>query len=101
PNHTIERAGPPSQVSLTRALAPEHDLGRLQQYHKIEDKALVLDVVKVVLELLERVLVGGAIRVAQLRPARDSRLHDVALVVVRDFFRKPLHELRALGPRPD
>src|SRR5512134_282477 len=89
PNETTWRA-------LARALAPEHDLDRLDENREIEQQAPVLDVVQVVLKLLERILFGRAVRVAELCPPGDAGLHAVALAVVRDRVLEVVHELRSL-----
>src|SRR3546814_17480528 len=43
---------------------------------------------------------GIAVDVVELRPAGDSGLHAVPLVVVAELLRKPLHELRPFRARP-
>jgi hypothetical protein len=52
----------------TDALAPQHDLHGLEQDGQVEEQAVVLDVVKVVLEFVQGVLDRGAVGV-DLRPA--------------------------------
>src|SRR5512147_483261 len=85
----------------SRTLAPQHDLDRLHEDREVEQQAAVLDVVQVVLELLDRVFLGRPVRVAELRPTGDARLHGVALAVVRDLLLELADELGPLGPWPD
>ena len=48
---------------------------------------MILDVIKVILQLFPGVMFRGTIRVAKLRPATDARLYPVPLMVIRDVFR--------------
>src|SRR5205085_9681679 len=84
-----------------RALAENHDLDRVEQDRQVEQERLVLDVEQIVLQLLQRILEGAAVPIIDLRPARQSRLHDVTLLEVRDLLRQVVHEMRPLRPRAD
>ena len=53
------------------------------------------------MQLLDGVIDGGAILVAHLRQARDTRLDAVTDVVVRYLFLQLLDKIGALGARPD
>ena len=55
--------GFPADQNLTDAVRPEHNPGGLNQDNQIKEKAIVLDIVEVVLELLLGVLDGCAIGV--------------------------------------
>src|SRR6187399_879745 len=89
-------------VSTTsRAPSEQNGLECLQNDEEVEEHGRVLDVEKVVLQLLERVLRTGAVGVAHLCPARDAGPHHMPLTVVRDLFRQFGDELRTLRPRPD
>src|SRR5205085_3866222 len=82
--------------------APEQDrLHRLEHDHGVEQKALVLHVVEVVLQLLPCVLDGSAVGVLYLRPARKARRYQVALLVEWNLLGELLDEVRPLGARAD
>src|SRR4029079_404576 len=66
-----------------------------------EAQGSVLDVVEVVFELVGGVFDAGAVRIVDLRPTGEARLHQVPLIVKRDFVRQLLDELGTLGPRTD
>src|SRR5580765_8450101 len=90
-----------SHQSLSRALA-EHDHSHgLDQNEQVENERVVLDVVEVILQLTHRLLDCGAIRVAHLRPSRDSRLDAVPNRVERNLLSKHVHEFRTFGSRSD
>src|SRR5688572_17738069 len=61
----------------------------------------MLDVVQVVLQLLHGVFDASPVGVADLRPAGESGLDDVALTIERDRPRQFAHERRTLGTRSD
>src|SRR5262245_52701172 len=84
-----------------RALAPEHDLDGLQQDGKVEQETAVLHVIEVVLQFLERVLLGGTVRITQLCPTSDAGLHRVSLAIIGNLLLERVDEFRTLGARPD
>ena len=63
---------------LAGALAPEDGVRGLQQHQYIKKKAVVLDVVQIVLQLFIGILIRGAVGVADLCPAGDARIDQVA-----------------------
>src|SRR5882762_7846542 len=91
----------PRRAASARALAEERHLGRLHQDDEIEQQAVVLDVVEVILQLLHGILLGRSVRIAQLRPAGDPGLQAMPLEVVRNLLGELRHELRALGTRAE
>src|SRR3546814_16537189 len=62
---------------------------------------IILGVIEIVFELLPRILDRGAIRIIDLRPAGDPRLHHVALGIIRQPGFEILDELRPFGARAD
>src|SRR5206468_4104274 len=70
----------------------------LEDDDDIERDRHVLDVEQVVLQLLDRVFDAGAIRIADLRPARQPGLQYVPLTIVGDLLDKLLHELGPFRP---
>src|SRR5437899_4451514 len=58
--------------SLSRAFAEQNDADRFEQDNEIENEGVVLDVVKIVFQLLDRLFDGRAVRVAHLGPSRQS-----------------------------
>src|SRR5712691_9931988 len=67
----------------------------------VEAEREILDVEKVVLQLLHRVLNRCAVGVAHLGPAGDSGFDHVALAVERNLLLELADELRALRPWSD
>src|SRR5437764_13431708 len=85
---------------LLRPAPEQNRLHGLEHYHRVEHEALVLDVVEIVLQLLPRVLDGRAVWVLDLRPARQSRRHQVALVVERNLLGQLADAALASGQGP-
>lgn len=55
----------------------DHDANGFKENNQVEEKGLVLDVVKVVLQFFCRVLDSCPVVVTNLRPASYARLHTV------------------------
>src|SRR5512139_694320 len=83
-------------AGLAHALSPQHHLRGLEQDHEIEKQAVILDVIEVELQLVHRVFISCAIRVAHLRPAGDAGFDRVAHPVIGNFLCQVLHEIGAL-----
>src|SRR5712691_11006163 len=79
----------------------EDDLNRLEQDKQIKKEGKVLDVVKIVLELLLRFLNGGRVLMADLSPAGDAGLHGQAAGVKGDPLSKDPDELGSFRTGPD
>src|SRR5713226_1098802 len=77
----------------------QNRLDRFEQDRRIERQALVLDVVKIVLQLLLGVLDRRAIRIFDLRPTRQPGRDQMALFVKRNFLGQLGNEMRTFGPR--
>src|SRR5690606_8727133 len=88
-------------ATSARAAPEQHHFDRLQQDHEVEHQAVVLDVEQVELQLFPGVVDRGAVGIAQLGPAGQSRLHRVAHVVVADLAVELVDELRPLRARAD
>src|SRR3569623_216512 len=88
-------------VRSAHALSPQHDLRGLEQDHEIEEQAVVLDVVEIVLQFVHGVVVARAVRVTHLRPAGDAGFDGVAHAVIGDFLGQVRHEIGTLGTRAD
>src|SRR6185503_8078484 len=97
----VEPAPRRAASRLARAFAPQHDLHRLQQDHDVENEALILHVVEIELQLLERILLGRPIGIAKLRPPSESGLHAMPLVVIGNLLGELARELGTLGARSD
>src|SRR5690242_7860295 len=62
---------------------------------------MVLDVIEIELQLFGGIVQSGAVVVANLGPAGQTRLDTVAGCVEWDFTRQLIYEVGALRPRPD
>ncbi len=82
-------------------LAGQDDLHRVENDRDVEAEREVLDVVKVVAQLLHGILDGSAVPIPHLRPPRKSGSDRVALGVEGNLRAQLLDEERALGPRTD
>src|SRR5882672_4203691 len=83
------------------APSEQHDLNGVEQDQEVEEERKVLDVVEIVLQLLERVVDGGAVVILVLGPAGDAELHGEPLHVEENLLLEILDELRTLGARSD
>src|SRR5690606_27595905 len=92
---------PNSPRDLACTLAPDDDFDRLNKNSQIKQQSVVLHVEEVILELLDRILLRGTVRIAELRPPCNARFDRVALPIVRDALVQLLHELGALRARTD
>jgi len=71
---------------LLCASAKQDRLDRFEQNRRVERQALVLDVVKIVLQFLPGVLDRSAVRILDLRPAREPGRDQMALFVEGNFL---------------
>src|SRR4029078_12153110 len=71
-----------------------------EHYREIEHTGDILDVKRVVAQLLHRVFERRAVAVLDLGPAGDPRLDRVPLLVERDLLRELLDEKTAFRARP-
>src|SRR5687768_12459510 len=83
------------------ATPKQNDLDRLKQDDRVKHQTMVLDVEKIVLQLLSRIRDRRAVRILDLRPAGQSRRDQMALFVVRNLLGELGHKVRALRPRAD
>src|SRR5213593_768658 len=88
-------------ASLPGALAKKNDARRLEQDDEIQDERVVLDVVEIVFQLLDRLLDSRAVRVAHLGPPRQARFDTVPHGVERNLLGQHRHEFRTFGSRAD
>src|SRR5712691_3104079 len=88
-------------ATSSSSAAQQNRLDRLKHDNRVECQALVLDVVKLVLQLLPRVFDRRAVRIFDLRPAGQARRDQMSLFVIRNFLRQLRHEMRALRTRAD
>ena len=70
PSQTRHKSGPQGQSA--GAFAKQDHFAGLQQDQQVEGEVVMFDVVQVVLEFFDRIFVGSAIGIAQLRPAGDA-----------------------------
>src|SRR5215203_2576752 len=68
---------------------------RLKQDDCVKNQPVVLDIKKIVLKFLASVLYRRAIRILNLRPARESRCNQMSLLVERNLLGQLRHEVRA------
>src|SRR5689334_15220473 len=87
----------PACVPSTSAATEDDRLNGLEQNRRVEREALVLDVVEIVLQLLPRVFNRSAVRIFNLRPARQAGSDQVPLLVERNLLGELRDEVRALG----
>src|SRR2546425_3172272 len=97
----LERGASEAASGSSSPADEEDDLNRLEQDEQVKKEREVLDVVKIVLELLVRFLNGGCVVMADLSPAGDAGLHGQAADVKGDPLSKDPDELGTLRPRPD
>src|SRR5258708_14078788 len=86
---------------LSSSTAEQNRFDRLKHNDRIECQALVLDVVKLVLQLLPRVFDRRAVRILDLRPAGQARRDQMPLFVIRNFLSQLGHKMRTLRTRAD
>src|SRR5436190_2605664 len=72
-----------SRFSLSSATPEEDRLDGLNDDHEIEREALILNVIKLVLQFLDRVVYRGAIRIFDLGPAGQAGGNKVTMFVER------------------
>src|SRR5512146_2684697 len=90
-----------SRRRALRASERHHRADRLEGDEQIEQRRLAPDVVEVVLQLALRIFLRVAVAVADLRPARESRLDGQPRAIIGNLARQRLHKLRALRARAD
>src|SRR5262245_28857936 len=83
------------------ALAPDDHFDRLDDDGQIEQRTMVLHIEQIVLQFLDRIVFRRSIRIAQLRPAGETRLDAVTFTIVGNSFIQSRYELRPFRPRPD
>src|ERR1700744_2409667 len=66
---------------LSRAFSPKNDLDGLKEYHDIQKEIPVLHVVQIERQLRSRILIGSAVRVADLSPPGDAGFELVANII--------------------
>src|SRR6202040_217824 len=86
---------------LAGPIANHDDSYRIDKDEQVEQKRVVLDIVKIVFKLLDCMFYGRAIRVAYLRPPCYARFDAMPDRVERYLLREHRHELGSLGPRTD
>src|SRR4051812_27225516 len=91
----------PAAASLLRTLAGQNHAHGLEQDDDVEEQRVILDVVEVVLQLLDRVVDRRAVVIAHLRPSGDTGLHAVPHRVIGNLAGELVYEVRALGAWPD
>src|SRR5215203_2617047 len=84
---------------LPRLAGHGDDCFREQQ--ELRGKRSVLEVVEIVGELPGSARLRAAVPASDLRPAGDSRLHQVAALVMGELALQSRDELRALGAGAD
>src|SRR5215813_3764310 len=75
-----------SKCCLLSSTTKQNDLDRLKHNDCVENKAVVLDIEKIVLQLLSCIFDGRSIGVFDLGPACQPRSNQVPLFVIRNFF---------------
>src|SRR5215813_8703692 len=91
----------PAPLLLASSLRPENDPQCLCEDHEVQEQAVVLDVVEIILQLLDSILDRGTIRIVNLRPPRDPGFHTVPILIKGDVLRKLVHDRGALRARSD
>ena len=87
--------------ALTRPVAPQDGVDRLQQDQQIEPETGVFQVVQVVPQFLSRTLFGVGVGIANLRPAGETGLAQVPQPVERNRRPQLGHVVRPFRARPD
>jgi len=72
---TSRYVGTCSACTLTK----QHNLRRLEQNDQIEEQAMILGIIEIVLQLVHRVIDCRAVWIADLCPAGNARLYRVAV----------------------
>src|SRR4051812_20746093 len=86
-------------VFLPAASAEQNSFYGIEDDQHIERQALVLYVVQIVLQLLDRIADRRAIWVFDLCPTGQPRCDKMAMVVVRDLGRELLYKVRPFRSR--
>ena len=104
----VEVVGASVDEDVTRAPDPtgdcatgDDDAEGLDHDQKVEHRRAPLQVVEIEAELPGRAELGPGVAAANLRPARETGLDQVAPVVVRVFLFEAIDDLADLGARPD
>src|SRR5882672_9765408 len=101
PQRRLEGAVHTLQPGLARTLAKQDDLRGLEKDDEVQEQRVILDVVKIELELLHGVVDRRSVGVADLGPTRYARFHRVPARVEGDLPAELAHERGALGARAD
>src|SRR5687768_11123602 len=83
------------------ALTQHNNFNGIYQNNDIQEQAMVLHVVQIVLKLFDGVIHGRAIPVADLCPPRDSRLDAVPYIVIGDFHAELVYKVWPFRTRTD
>ena len=84
---------------LACAVAQKDHAHRFEQNQHIQQQRVVLDVVDVVFELLDRVVDGGHVAMSDLRPTGNSRLDAMSHGIERNLFGQHRDEFRPFRTR--
>src|ERR1044071_1210466 len=88
-------------TTISRTLSQQYGLDGVENDEDVECQRQILDVEKVVLQFLQRVLDAGAVGVPDLGPAGEAWPDDMTLPVERNLTRELADELWPRGTRPD
>src|SRR5882762_373466 len=86
---------------LAGALSEQDNLCSLEKDDHVEEQGVILDVVEIELKLLNGIVYGRTIGIADLGPPRNSGFHGVSARVERHFAAELLHERGTLRTRTD
>src|SRR5258708_5810775 len=89
------------RVRTSTSFRSEDTAERPRQDPGVEAKALVPEVIELVLELLERVALAPGVAVLHLRPSREPRAYQVPQAVIGQLLRQLGHVVRLLRSRSD
>src|SRR5689334_13275611 len=87
--------------NLLAPFAGEHDVNRLENDHGVQLERVVPYIIKIVLQLLDRVFLALTIRIIHLRPASNSRFNEMSEMIEGYSFLITFSAFNPLRPRAD
>src|SRR6476659_3467410 len=94
-DHPLNASGSTSPFSRN------HDGNGLEEDQQVEKQRTVLDVIKIELQFLDRILESRPVLVSDLSPSRDAGLHAVPYRIVGNLACQSLDKERTLRSRAD
>src|SRR5574337_1172744 len=79
----------------------EHDPNRLEQHQHIKNEGMIFNIVQVVLKLLNRVIHGSTVVIADLSPSSNTWFYTMPDCIKRNISGKLINKIWTLWARSD